>query len=280
MATRQLASKRPGEPKWRVRGVPVFGYHGLTSSKEAEHPARERKYWVRRAEFQTQLERIGERGFSDGRLEELAGEDLTADRPINSVVLTFDDGLISQYALAFPLLAEFQIRAYFFVNTSTVDLPGFLTWSQMLEMQEAGMSFQSHSHEHLYLSWLSPSALERQLRDSKQILEDRLGHPVRFLSAPFGDLNGRVVEMARSLGYQAVCNSRSWPSHPGKSVVNRVAVYADTTVEHFERLMMGDPVCYAGRAAREMALYVPKRLMLRLRPSPAPTGPLSTVTEK
>lgn len=270
MATRQLASF--AGLAWRVRGVPVFGYHGLTGDQEAEHPAREKKYWVRQAEFRKQLERIRQTGFSVYPLEELTREAAGPDYQANSLILTFDDGLLSQYEIAFPLLVEFKATACFFVNTSTVGLPGFLTWAQMLEMQRAGMSFHSHGHDHVYLPWLSPSMLERQLMESKRILEDRLGSSVRFLSAPFGELNGRVAEMAKSLGYEAICNSRSWPARPGNPIINRVAVYANTTVENFERLMAGDPTSYAMRAARERALYVPKRLMLRFRPSPAPKG--------
>ncbi|MGH9770927.1 MAG: polysaccharide deacetylase family protein [Candidatus Acidiferrales bacterium] len=278
MAARQLANFTG--PKWRLRGVPVFGYHGLTRGPEAERPARESKYWVREAEFRRQLERIRRARFSPGRLEALTGEAASAEDSANSLILTFDDGLVSQYEIAFPLLVEFQTPAYFFVNTSTVGLAGFLTWDQMLEMQRAGMSFQSHSHEHLYLPWLSAPVLERQLRDSKQILENRLGSTVRFLSAPFGELNRRVVQAAKDVGYQGVCNSRSWPSRRGDSTVNRVAVYSSTTAESFERLMAGDAVSYAARAARERAVYLPKRLLLRLRPSPAPDGSLRAVTEK
>lgn len=280
MAESQLSGYRGREKKWRISGAPVFGYHGISSGPEAERPARERKYWVRETEFRNQLDRIKERGFSAGRLEDLTAVPSKAHQMVHSVILTFDDGLISQYALSFPLLAEFKIKAYFFVNTSTIGKAGFLNWKQMLEMQGAGMSFQSHSHEHVYLPWLAQAALDRQLKSSKQMLEDRLGRAASFLSVPFGHLSGRVVETARRLGYQGVCSSRNWPARPGAYVVNRVAVYGDTPIENYQRLMEGDAPVYAIRAAREAAVYLPKKLLLRLRPSPAPGGELSVVAGK
>ena len=37
-----------------------------------------------------------------------------------AVILTFDDGLVTDYEIAFPLLAEFGQRAVFFLNTATI----------------------------------------------------------------------------------------------------------------------------------------------------------------
>ncbi|MDE3180886.1 MAG: polysaccharide deacetylase family protein [Acidobacteriota bacterium] len=266
--------------KWRIPGVPVFEYHGLVGAVDGQRPSRERKYWVHEKEFRKQLQLIRRLSLSPCSLDELSQPAPAANIEANRFTLTFDDGLASQFELAYTLLSEFQTSAYFFVNTATIGMPGFLNWGQMLEMQGGGMSFQSHSHEHVYLSWLSPAALDRQLRESKQVLEDRLGREVRFLSAPFGDLNLRVVDAARRAGFKKVCNSRSWPSVPGKAVINRVAVYRTTSEEDFARLAAGNPYLYSLRAAREAALYLPKRLVLRMRPSPPPAGSLNMVTGK
>jgi peptidoglycan/xylan/chitin deacetylase (PgdA/CDA1 family) len=253
-----------------LRGVPVFLYHGLSHTTTIAVPSRERKYWVERREFEQHLKQIRACGYGVRKLGQLWKEAKTWEGP--TAALTFDDGLASDYEIAYPLLHEFGLRADFFVNTANVGRPGFLTWAQIVEMQQAGLSFQSHSHEHVYLTWLPPQGLEQQLRHSKQTLEDRLGRQVNFLSAPFGELNSRVVKAAQEAGYRAVCGTRSWPATPGAQLVNRVVIDRNTTAADFRRLLTGSLVGYAARAVRECLVYLPKRLMLRFRPSPPPQG--------
>ena len=289
MAAGQLVPATSKYPRVRLGGVPVFLYHGLTSAQEFAAPSRERDYWILAARFKEHLDQIRQSGYRAWLLEELwhvgrrtpstsatQGNGWQAPR----VALTFDDGLTSAYEIAYPLLLEAGMRADFFVNTASIGKPGFLSWAQILEMHGAGMSFQSHSHHHLYLTWLPASTLQEQLRCSKRILEDQLGQPVDFLSVPFGDLNGRVLEAARDLGYRAVCSSWSWTARLGAPVVGRVVMHSRTTVGDFRRFLTGSPVPYLARATRGCLMYFPKRLLLRFRPSPPPSGYLAPVVQK
>ena len=260
MAAGQLVPE-PWQKYKQLKGVPVFVYHGLTGVNEIDVPVRERKYWVRYISFVDQLRQISRSGYSVRLLNELGEEQGAA-----SVVLTFDDGRVSDYELAYRALLEAKMKAHFFVNTATVGLPGHLNWRQVIEMQRAGMSFQSHSHEHIYLTRLRRASLEAQLADSKCMLEDRLGSRVNFLAVPYGDVNRRVLEVARQVGYEAVCNSRSWPARPNASCVNRVAVFHDTGSQDFKRLLTGSLVAYLPRTALEAIKYVPKRFLLNFKP--------------
>ncbi len=287
MATGQLAAVEFRRRRLRLGGIPVFTYHGLTDTEETAAPSRERRYWIRGTQFKNHLDQIRRSGYRVRLLGELwnegRGTPSTARRDrwrAPAVVLTFDDGLVSTYEIAYPLLLEAGIRADFFVNTATIGREGFLSWCQITEMQRAGMSFQSHSHDHVYLTWLPAGALERQLRNSKRMLEDRLGQPVDFLSAPYGDLNRQVVKVARQVGYKAVCSSWSWPARPGARAVNRMVIDRHTTLGDFHQLLTGSPIRYAARVARASLMYFPKRILLRFRPSPPPLGYLSSVVEK
>jgi peptidoglycan/xylan/chitin deacetylase (PgdA/CDA1 family) len=248
-----------------VRGVPVFMYHLLTGPQEAPRPGVDRRYTVPGATFREHLAILKGDGFSPVSLRALwAQGTLTgASRPVG---LTFDDGDMSNYTQAYPALAAAELRADFFVNTSTIGQPGFLTWTQIAEMQRGGLAFHSHSHDHVALVGLGQTALERQLRDSKRLLEDRLGAPIDFLAAPYGLVNARVIRSAREVGYRAVCTSWSWPARPGASSVSRIAIYPDTPAQDFVRLLRGSPRIFLRRMPRALLLHVPKRVLLRLRP--------------
>ena len=77
--------------------------------------------------------------------------------PENPIAITFDDGYLSNYEIAYPILKELNIPATIFIVTSTVGLdessgkvstPHF-TWDQAREMQESGIiDIHSHSHSH------------------------------------------------------------------------------------------------------------------------------------
>lgn len=246
----------------QLAGAPVFVYHGLTELGTAALSWRGRKYWVLAAQFREHLKSIHREGCRVALLHELWNTTAPAKNGKPSVALTFDDGLSSDYSIGFPLLLEAGVRANFFVNTAIIGQPRFLGWRQIAEMQRAGMSFQSHGHDHVNLSRLTLRGLEHQLKVSKLLLEDRLGTPVEFLAAPYGVLNARVIETALQVGYRAVCNSRSWPARPGTRTVSRVAVYSHTPLSDFRKLLTGNLFGYQARAFRAALLYLPKRIAL------------------
>lgn len=87
-----------------------------------------------------------------------------------------------------------------------VDTPGTeplstLTLDQILEMQDAGVDFQSHSWAHLDLTTLSEEECVRDLRDSRELLSDLLGRPVPFLAYPRGRHSPHVRRAAARAGF-------------------------------------------------------------------------------
>jgi peptidoglycan/xylan/chitin deacetylase (PgdA/CDA1 family) len=259
MAARELTA--PAAATARGPRVPVLMYHVVADAAPGRAPD---KYTVSTGQFREQIGLVERHGFRLSRLDELW--DAPAPAPAGAAVITFDDGEASHYTRAFPLLMERGGRADFFVNTATVGREGFLTWPQIAEMQRAGMGFHSHSHDHVVLLGLRPEALRRQLRDSRQALEDRLGAAVTFLAAPYGLLDRRVVSTALEAGYRAVCTSSSRPGRPGADTVGRLAVYPWTAPAEFVRLLRLRPGTLLRRRARETAVAAPKRVLLRVRP--------------
>jgi peptidoglycan/xylan/chitin deacetylase (PgdA/CDA1 family) len=181
-------------------------------------------------------------------------------------VLTFDDGRAADYEVAFPLLLAAGARGEFFINTAKVGRPGYLTWSRIDEMHRAGMSFQSHSHDHIPLPTLPARLLRNQIRTSKRLIEDFLGRGVDFLAAPHGLVDRRVVDAAQDAGYRAVCVSRGWPARPGGDVVSRVTVLRDTTDAQFGAILARQPQAYLPAVARALVTRLQHRVALRRRP--------------
>lgn len=249
-----------------LSGVPVLLYYGLGATVPAHAGARESKYWVPPAAFARHLVQIREAGQRIRRLYDFWSVEADAPENRSTVVLTFEDGRATDYEVAFPLLLAAGVRAEFFVNTATIERAGHLTWSQIMEMHRAGMSFQSHAHDHVLLPGLPERLLRNELQTSKRLIEDRVGRGVDFLAAPYGLLDRRVIDTAREVGYQAVCNSLTWPTRPGGTVVNRVAVYRDITAARFAAILARQPGAYLPSVARTALTYLPKRVLLKVRP--------------
>ncbi len=252
--------------KWpRVSGVPVLLYHGIHAG-DLSSLRWEKKYWISVSQFRAHLAALRTMGIRTGLLHDLCGERLDSDG-LPQAVLTFDDGQVSDYQFAFPLLEESSLRAEFFVNTALIDQPGYLSWQQLKEMCRAGMSFQSHGHNHVDLSRLPRPQLRAQLVLSKTNLEDRLGTAVTALAVPYGLLNSRTIDTALEVGYRTICCSRYWTTKRNATEVNRVAIYDSTGTAQFRRILAGDPLWYLRHRLRGAILFLPKRVALSYWPT-------------
>jgi len=148
----------------------------------------------------------------------------------NKPILTFDDGHVSNYLAAEILANEYASSADFFINPNNVGDSHFLTWSQIVEMSDLGMSIQSHSLDHVYLSDLSYEQQKLQLEQSKKTIEDNIGKEVTVLAPPGGRYNEATIELCRKLGYQHISVSRPglWL---GEYCSPRIPVLRTTAVE-------------------------------------------------
>jgi peptidoglycan/xylan/chitin deacetylase (PgdA/CDA1 family) len=132
-----------------------------------------------------------------------------ATKPSTAVraVVSFDDGDLSGYTMAAPVLEQYGLRGEFFIVTQWIGQPGFMNAAQLRELAKRGHGIHSHSRTHPRLPDLGPAEIEDELRGSKDDLEALLGLPVRQLSIPGGAFDDRVIDIAARVGYSAVLNS-------------------------------------------------------------------------
>ena len=157
--------------------------------------------------------------------------------------LTFDDGHLSDYTEAFPVLTELGLRATFFVVPTLVDTPGHVTWNQLREMTAAGMEIGSHSLTHPFLDGLDRAALVREFGDSKAIIENRLGARVIAASLPRGWPSPLLEPVLGDLGYRVFCTSRAGWWHPGDRplAIPRIGAYRGMPIEEFAAIANAEP---------------------------------------
>jgi peptidoglycan/xylan/chitin deacetylase (PgdA/CDA1 family) len=160
--------------------------------------------------------------------------------PGGTAALTFDDGFAGLYEHVLPVLVREKLPATVFLVAQTlapggrpvdwVDTPGTrplttLGLEQVLEMQDAGVDFQSHSWAHHDLTRLSREECVRDLRDSRELLSDLLGRPVTHLAYPRGRHDAGVREAAAAAGYTHAFALPETAEQPGPFAVPRVGIY-------------------------------------------------------
>jgi peptidoglycan/xylan/chitin deacetylase (PgdA/CDA1 family) len=200
-------------------------YHNVVETaaeRDAFHPAHS-PYVLTRAEFAAHIDAALGLGWRFLAAGDLYGE---AAREARALLLTFDDSWENHTAV--EVMEGKGIRGIFFLNSGEIGWPDRLSKDAVARMAAAGHEIGSHSVKHEFLTRLGDDELRAKLAESKKVLEDISGRPLRFLSAPGGRYDARVARVAREVGYEAFFVS--WPGFLGQVgndfVMKRISIAA------------------------------------------------------
>jgi peptidoglycan/xylan/chitin deacetylase (PgdA/CDA1 family) len=139
--------------------------------------------------------------------------------PPKTVAVTVDDGNIENYTYIYPILKKYNIPATIFVIIKKTGRPGWLGWNEIKEMSDSGLvTIGSHTVSHLWLPTMGTKDVQRELAESKRILEERIGKPVDFLCYPIGAQDERVRRLSREAGYRGAVATNPGRSSPASDV--------------------------------------------------------------
>lgn len=96
-----------------------------------------------------------------------------------------------------------------------------LTWDQIRSMGHGGITFGSHTMTHPAISRLTKTQLDRELGDSKKVLEERIRKPAVHFAFPFGkpaDNGTAALPLLAQHGYRTATTTVEGANEPGDSV--------------------------------------------------------------
>lgn len=193
------------------RPAPILMYHAIGAAPpDAAMP----ELFVPQAEFAEQLEWLANRGYHAVTMGQLfeAWQQGTPIPP-KPVVLSFDDGLRSQYVGALPLLRERGWPGVLNLKLESLE-QGELSAAMVREMLAAGWELGSHTLTHPDLAELSGGALEAEVADSRERLAERFGVPVDFFCYPGGSYDDEVLAAVKAAGYAGATTTREGLADP------------------------------------------------------------------
>jgi peptidoglycan/xylan/chitin deacetylase (PgdA/CDA1 family) len=172
--------------------IPILMYHSI--SDETCNSARPSVHLETSTRvFEAHIRYLHENGYRTLSTAEVVGLlncDQTEDR--KCVALTFDDGYRDFYTNAFPLLNRYGFRATVYLPTAYINSRerhllerDCLTWTDVRELHQSGVDFGSHTISHMNLEGMADADLEREIRGSKETIEDKLGTPVHSFAYPY-----------------------------------------------------------------------------------------------
>lgn len=133
--------------------------------------------------------------------------------------VTFDDGFASTIDTVLPVLKQKAIPATFFIPTAYLgkeatwiaevkrrNRVGYVVTAAKLKQlsEHSCAAIGSHGIKHIRLTEMNDADANKEIAESKKLLEDITGKDVKTHSFPFGDYNGRHVTMAQNAFYNRV----------------------------------------------------------------------------
>ena len=162
--------------------------------------------------FEQHMQRLRDRG-----IEVISMQDFLAWRrneksiPPKCALLTMDDGYVSVFDTARPILKKFNYPWTCFIYTKYIGTGGkSMTWEQLATLRDEGVEIGCHTVSHMSLRdthGKSPEAYNAWLNDeiigSKQFIEQKLAIRCAVFAYPEGRYNAKVLEVEKAADFEA-----------------------------------------------------------------------------
>jgi len=155
------------------------------------------------AVFEKHLEYLYENGYNVLPLDQvIKALRMQAILPKKCISLTADDGFLSIYTDAYPLLVKYQMPMSIFVSTESIDKKYslMLSWKHLQEMSGL-VDVYNHSVKHLHLVEQDVGIVRSEITRAQQRIQQELGVEEKFFAYPYGEFDEQSYGVVSDLGY-------------------------------------------------------------------------------
>lgn len=194
------APEAPPRATGDYRGpVPILMYHVVKAPAPGTPQS---ELWVPARTFRatiTALKKLGYQGVTMEQVHEAwsGGPGL----PGKPVVVSFDDGYLSHYVSARPILRDAGWPGVLNLKTGNIDPKGGIAPWQVKALVKAGWEIGAHSISHADLTTLDTAGLDREVAGSRKELEKQFGVKVQTFCYPAGKYNAAAEQAVKRAGF-------------------------------------------------------------------------------
>ncbi len=224
--------------------ITILTYHTIEPENSQRITEDEKFYNITPSTFRNQMSYLKDNSYMVMTPKDLMDAKNKGFLPSKAVMITFDDGHISHYEAALPILKEFNFKGTFFLVVNNIGKENYLDWQQANILKNNGMYIGSHGMNHEFIDKIPDPLLITELEASKLELEENLSNPIDSFSIPFGYYSPRISDFARGMGYKYV-----FTSFAGKVSLDadpyhlpRMVVLNNYSMKEFISIVKGSPV--------------------------------------
>lgn len=158
----------------------------------------------------------------------------------NEVYISFDDGHISDYEIALPLLKKYGLDACFFIVAENL-IKNPLDKQRIIDLSKQGFSIGSHGLSHRKMTYLTEKDQHFEFKESKSILENCIEKKINFFAFPNGRCNSSLIELGKQTGYSILFTTQAkWNKATSNSFIfDRWSIKQNTSLSQIEKVLTG-----------------------------------------
>ncbi|ERI08707.1 polysaccharide deacetylase [Aneurinibacillus aneurinilyticus ATCC 12856] len=230
------------------QGVAVLVYHHILKENE-NRKFKENKEVITPELFAHQMKILHDNGYTTITLQELEQFiNKKISLPPKSVMITFDDGYLSNFKYAYPVLKKYHYKAVIFPITSSMksrpetfnpDKLNYISWNELVPHSDV-FEYAGHTDRlHRTIGTMSFLLVKR----SEDILIDlelsRILLNTRYFAYPFGQYNKSTIRLVKEAGYRMAFTIHPGKVYPGTPAfeIPRYSVFSTTTIRQFKNMV-------------------------------------------
>lgn len=185
--------------------IPVLLYHHLSLNQGMMAPTSV----ITPKRFEEQIRCLKKNGYNSVNFKQLYDFCTNGVRlPIKPFVITFDDGYLSNYELAYPILKKYDVKATIFIVTdwttrSPKTIPHF-NWQQAKEMEKSGLiDIGNHTCSHIDCKLASTKKIIYEVSKAEKDIESNLGkRKILSFAYPAYSATPATINLLSKMGYK------------------------------------------------------------------------------
>ena len=192
--------------------IPVLCYHNIATQDEKANYPEESDWTITTDNFKEHLDYLKNNNYKTLTMDEFYNWKIgNLNLPYKSVLITFDDGFLSNYEYAFKLLKEYNMNATVFVVGSFIDNSTTNEWNgniktymtkdilENLKNEYPNIEIYSHSYNLHYQGAINQNkdVLMQDIKDFNNFYPNN-----DILCYPFGQYNDNIEDCLKESNYK------------------------------------------------------------------------------